>query len=329
MSLKISRARALLEAMRGRRVVVVGDVMLDAFLWGRVARVSPEAPVPIVEIQKETFHAGGAANVAANVRSLGGSVSLAGVVGQDSAGARLREELQAAGIQASLAASDSGRPTTLKTRILAHHQQVVRADREEAGEIPRGLEADLLRRIALDLEGAAALVVSDYDKGVVTRRVMRALRAAARKSKLPLLVDPKVPHFGLYHGVSLVTPNQLEAESATGIRIRSQADVEAAGARIMSRLRCGAVLITRGEHGMSLFERGSRPNHLPAAAREVFDVTGAGDTVIATLALAVAAGATLVEAAALANLAAGVVVAKLGTATASPEAILSALGAKR
>ncbi len=329
MRLKISRARVLLKAMRGRRVIVVGDVMLDAFLWGKVARISPEAPVPVVEIQRETFHAGGAANVAANVRSLGGSVTLAGVVGQDAAGERLREELQAAGIDASLAASDSGRPTTLKTRILAHHQQVVRADREEATEIPRGLEADLLKRIAKDVGDAAALVVSDYHKGVVTRRVMRALASAARRSKLPLLVDPKVPHFALYRGVSLVTPNQLEAEQATGVRIRGQRDVEAAGARILSRLACGAVLITRGEHGMSLFERGSRPAHLPAAAREVFDVTGAGDTVIATLALAVAAGATLFEAASLANLAAGVVVAKLGTATASPDEVLSALDAKR
>jgi D-beta-D-heptose 7-phosphate kinase/D-beta-D-heptose 1-phosphate adenosyltransferase len=327
--LKLSRARTLLKAMRLRRVLVVGDVMLDAFLWGKVARISPEAPVPVVEIQRETFHAGGAANVAANVRSLGGSVTLAGVVGQDAAGTRLRDELQAAGIDASLVASNSGRPTTLKTRILAHHQQVVRADREEASEIPRGLEADLLRRIANDLAGAAALVVSDYHKGVVTRTVMRTLAAAARASTLPLLVDPKVPHFDLYRGVSLVTPNQLEAEAATGIRIRSQADVEAAGVRILSRLGCGAALITRGEHGMSLFERGARPAHLPAAAREVFDVTGAGDTVIATLALAVAAGATLCEAAALANLAAGVVVAKLGTATASPEEILSALDTKR
>ena len=329
MRLKASRARALLKAMNGRRVVVVGDVMLDAFLWGRVARISPEAPVPVVEIQRETFHAGGAANVAANVRSLGGSVSLAGVVGQDAAAARLREELQAAGIDASLAASDGGRPTTLKTRILAHHQQVVRADREEASEIPRALEADLLRRIAGDLEGAAALVVSDYHKGVVTRRVMAALTSASRKSRLPLLVDPKVPHFDLYRGVSLVTPNQLEAEQATGIRVRSEADAEAAGARILKRLGCGAALITRGEHGMSLFERGARPAHLKAAAREVFDVTGAGDTVIATLALAVAAGGTLPEAAALANLAAGVVVAKLGTATASPEEILSALDRER
>jgi D-beta-D-heptose 7-phosphate kinase/D-beta-D-heptose 1-phosphate adenosyltransferase len=329
MRLKVARARALLKAMRERHVVVVGDVMLDAFLWGRVARISPEAPVPVVEIQRETFHAGGAANVAANVRSLGGSVSLAGVIGQDAAGERLREELEAAGIEASLAASDSGRPTTLKTRILAHHQQVVRADREDSSEIPRALEADLLKRIAKDLGGAAALVVSDYHKGVVTRRVMRTLIAAARKSKLPLLVDPKVPHFGLYRGVSLVTPNQLEAEQASGIRIRSERDVEAAGARILSRLACGAVMITRGEQGMSLFERGARPAHLPAAAREVFDVTGAGDTVIATLALAVAAGASLFEAAALANMTAGVVVAKLGTATASPEEILSALDARR
>lgn len=325
MSLGALRARRLLRAMVGRHVLVVGDVMLDEFLWGKVARISPEAPVPVVEVDRTSFHAGGAGNVAANVRALGGEATLLSVVGQDAAADRLRDELQAAGIDASLAASDGGRPTTVKTRIIAHHQQVVRADREKSEPIPRALEDDLLERVRRALPAAQALVVSDYQKGVVTPRVMRALLAAARRRGLPLLVDPKLPHFGLYRGADLVTPNQLEAEQATGIKIRSREDLSAVGAKLLALLRCRAALVTRGEHGMTLFERGKRPLHIAASAREIYDVTGAGDTVIATIALALAARAPLALAAALANQAASVVVGKLGTATAAPDELLEAL----
>jgi len=326
-SIGASRARRLLRALQGRHVVVVGDVMLDEFLWGRVARISPEAPVPVVEVDRHSFHAGGAGNVAANVRALGGAVTLLAVVGQDAAAARLRDELQAAGISSSLAAAGGGRPTTVKTRIIAHHQQVVRADRERSEPIPRALEDDLLERVQSALPAAQALVVSDYQKGVVTPRVMRALLGAARRRRLPLLVDPKVRNFALYRGADLVTPNQLEAEQATGIKIRSRQDLAAVGARLLQLLRCRAALVTRGEHGMALFERGKRPLHIAATAREIYDVTGAGDTVIATIALALAARAPLAQAAALANLAASVVVGKLGTATVTPDELLAALRA--
>jgi D-beta-D-heptose 7-phosphate kinase/D-beta-D-heptose 1-phosphate adenosyltransferase len=311
--------------MQGLRVLVLGDVMLDEFLWGKVARISPEAPVPVVEVTRQSFHLGGAANVAGNLRALGGHPVLCGVVGQDAAAERLREALGGAGVDAHLAVADSGRPTTVKTRIVAHHQQVVRADREEAADIPDGLENRLLASVRRELPGCSALVLSDYQKGVVTPRLMGAVLALARKRRVPVLVDPKLRHFALYRRVAVVTPNQAEAEQATGLSLRTAAGVAEAGRRILKMLDCGAVLITRGEKGMSLFERGRRPLDIPTAAREVFDVTGAGDSVIATLALALAAGARLREAAVLANHAAGIVVGKLGTAEASGAEILAAV----
>jgi D-beta-D-heptose 7-phosphate kinase/D-beta-D-heptose 1-phosphate adenosyltransferase len=322
-----ARARALFKKMRGRRVMVLGDVMLDEFLWGTCARISPEAPVPVVEVTRESFHLGGAGNVAANVAALGGTAVLAGVVGSDAAAERVRESLGQAGVQAALVSSDHRRPTTVKTRIVAQHQQVVRADRERAEDIDPALEDGLMGRLRGALPSCGALVVSDYQKGVITPRLMKAVVALARRRGVPVLVDPKVRHFPLYRGVALITPNQLEAEQATGIRIRTEDDLLAAGARILRKLRCGAALVTRGEQGMSLFEGGGRPLHIPTAAREVFDVTGAGDTVIAAVALGLCGGARLHEAAVLANYAAGVVVGKLGTATATPEEIIAAVEA--
>jgi D-beta-D-heptose 7-phosphate kinase/D-beta-D-heptose 1-phosphate adenosyltransferase len=318
-----ARLRSLLRAMRGARVLVVGDVMLDTFIWGKVARISPEAPVPVVEVGRQSFHVGGAGNVAQNIRSLGGEAVLAGVVGQDDAARRIRETLADAGVEAELAASDSGRPTTVKTRIIAHHQQVVRADWEQTDDIAETLRSDLTRRIRRALPTCQIVVLSDYQKGVVSAQLMKSVLSAARRRGIPVLVDPKLKHFALYRRVSMITPNQLEAEQASGTRIRSRTDLETAGARILKQLQCDAVLITRGELGMSLFERERRPVHIATAAREVFDVTGAGDTVIATLSLALAGGASLRQAAALANQAAGIVVGKLGTATATPAELLA------
>jgi D-glycero-beta-D-manno-heptose-7-phosphate kinase len=326
-ALSPARARALFKKMRGRRVIVLGDVMLDEFLWGSVVRISPEAPVPVVEVTRQSYHLGGAGNVAANVCALGGTAVLAGIVGADAAAERVRESLGEAGVQAALVTADAGRPTTIKTRIIAHHQQVVRADRERSDDITAALEDGLVGRLRGALPSCGALIVSDYQKGVVTPRLMKAVVSLARRRGIPVLVDPKVRHFSLYRGVALVTPNQLETEQVTGIRIRNEDDLLAAGARILRKLRCGAALVTRGEQGMSLFEEGRRPLHIPTAAREVFDVTGAGDTVIATVALGLCAGARLHEAAMLANYAAGVVVAKLGTATATPDEVMAAVEA--
>jgi D-beta-D-heptose 7-phosphate kinase/D-beta-D-heptose 1-phosphate adenosyltransferase len=317
--------------MRGRRVLVLGDVMLDEFVWGDVSRISPEAPVPVVRVTRQSFHVGGAGNVAAGVRALGGEAALAGAVGADDAGARVRAALDAAGVAPRLVELPPGRPTTVKTRIVAHGQQVVRADREDASDVPRAVEEELLEAFREELPRCQAVVVSDYQKGVVTARVLRRALPLARRLGVSVLVDPKVRHFRLYRGASVVTPNQLEAEQATGLPIRSEGDLAAAGRRILARLACRAALVTRGEHGMTLFERGRAPLHVPTAAREVFDVTGAGDTVIATMALALAAGASLPEAAVLANAAAGVVVGKVGTAQATPAEVLAAarLGVRR
>jgi D-beta-D-heptose 7-phosphate kinase/D-beta-D-heptose 1-phosphate adenosyltransferase len=315
--------------MQGSRVLVLGDVMLDEFIWGRVARISPEAPVPVVEVTSQSFHLGGAGNVASNVRALGGAAVLAGVVGRDNAGQRVQDALKAAGVEARLAVTEGGRPTTMKTRIIAHNQQVVRADREQSDEIPDALVARLLADVREVLPSCGALILSDYQKGVVTPRLTKAVVTLARRRRIPVLVDPKVPNFHLYRRVSVVTPNQQEAEQATGLHVRTAADLQTVGRRVLALLDCSAALVTRGEHGMSLFERGRRPLHIPTSAREVFDVTGAGDTVIATLGLALAAGARLGDAARLANCAAGVVVGKLGTATATPQELLAVVEAGR
>ena len=323
--LRPARARALVAGLVGRRVLIVGDVMLDEFVWGSVSRISPEAPVPVVEVTGRSDHLGGAGNVASNVRSLGGEAVLVGVVGRDAAGARVREALAASGVVDRLVEAGPSRRTTLKTRIVAHGQQVVRADQEDISELPRSLETQLLREVGRELASVAAIVISDYQKGVVSASLLRRLLPLARRRRVPVLVDPKPRHFRFYRGASVVTPNQLEAEQVTGLRLSVPAELAAAGRRMLSLLACNAVLVTRGEHGLSLFERGRPPAHVPAAAREVFDVTGAGDSVIAVLALALAAGATLPEAAVLANAAAGVVVGKLGTAQATPAELTAAL----
>jgi len=323
--LGLPRAKALVAAMNGKRVLIVGDVMLDEFVWGKVSRISPEAPVPVVQVTGQSFHLGGAGNVAANVRALGGAAALVGLVGRDPAGERVREALAARAIDSRLVDAGASRRTTLKTRIVAHGQQVVRADQEDTGELPRALETALVAAVRQQIAGAAAVVVSDYEKGVVSAGLLRRILPLALKLRLPLLVDPKPRHFRLYRGATVVTPNQLETEQVTGLRLSGTAELATAGRRILSTLGCRAVLVTRGEHGMSLFERGLPARHVPAAAREVFDVTGAGDSVIATLALALAAGASLTEAAVLANAAASVVVGKLGTAQATPSELLQAL----
>jgi rfaE bifunctional protein kinase chain/domain len=318
-------SRSLLARMRDRRVLVLGDVMLDEFIWGHVARISPEAPVPVVQVTRESLHVGGAGNVARNVRALGGIPTLVGVVGRDVAAAKIRAELEASGVPQQLVEADDGRPTTVKTRIIAHQQQIVRADRERSDAISLALEARLIASVREALVGASALIVSDYAKGVVTPGVLRAVLPAARRRAIPVLIDPKVLHFPLYRRATVVTPNQLETEQASGIVIRREQDLLRAAERLLRLSRCEALLVTRGEHGMSLFRPGRRPAHVPAFAREVFDVTGAGDTVIATLALALASGARIEQAAVLANSAAGVVVGKVGTATATPEEVLQAV----
>jgi len=316
------RARAIASAFSSARVLVVGDVMLDQFLVGRVTRISPEAPVPIVRFEREENRIGGAANVANNIVALGASADLVGLVGDDAQAGVLRDSLTARQVGVAGLVVDRERPTTRKVRVVTdRHQQVARVDYERDDEASDAAESELIAR-AREMAGrAGAIVVSDYLKGTITARLVEELVAMAAARGVPLLVDPKIPHIGYYRGATLVTPNHHEAETATHMRIRTDAEAREAARAFRERAGCAGVLVTRGEHGMWLLDP-TVEGALPATAREVADVTGAGDTVIATLALALAAGATSAEAAALSNLAAGVVVGKFGPATVSVDEVL-------
>lgn len=319
------RAWALAANFPTALVLVVGDVMLDQFLVGRVTRISPEAPVPIVHFDHEEHRIGGAANVAHNVVALGARTEIAGLVGTDAEAEWLRQALAGRAVGTIGLVPDADRPTTRKVRIVTdRHQQVARLDYERDHEMAGDVETALVAQARALAETCGAIVVSDYLKGAVTGRLVAELTEVARRRGVPLLVDPKIPHIGYYRGATLVTPNHHEAEIATHMRIRTDEDARDAARAFRGRAGCDGVLITRGEHGMWLLTPEGE-GALPATAREVADVTGAGDTVIATLALALAAGATAAEAATLANHAAGLVVGKFGPATVSVEELLAAL----
>jgi len=318
-----NRAAEILKRARDCRVVVLGDVMLDEFIWGDVTRISPEAPVPVVNIKRESMHLGGAANVLANITALGASGNVIGVVGRDAAAEKVREALRKdGGVQTDdMLIADDKRPTTIKTRIIAHNQMVVRADREHRGAVNGNVEAQLVETAKRAIADADSFVISDYDKGVITPRILSEVLPAAY-DKMPVLIDPKIRNFDSYRPATLLTPNHHEALRVTSLEEDSDETLSSAARSIRKRLACDAVLITRGEHGMMLLEGENDPVFVKTAAREVFDVTGAGDTVIATLAVALAGGASMTEAAVLANHAAGIVVGKLGTATADAKEII-------
>jgi rfaE bifunctional protein kinase chain/domain len=323
------RLRALVRRFTGVRVLVVGDLMLDQFVWGSVRRISPEAPVPVVHVTREEFRPGGAGNVVGNIAALGGRAGACGVVGRDVAGRRLVEALERFGAAtAGVFASGHG-DTIQKTRIIAHHQQVVRLDRETA-DVPDGAAARRVRDHVLRERGRYdVLVVSDYAKGAVSPELLEALAGVHARRPFTWVVDPKQAHFAHYRRASLMKPNRDEAGAAAGIEIRDRDSLRAAGERLLGRWAAEAVLISRGEEGMALFKRGPRGvtlREFPTLAQEVFDVTGAGDTVLATCALALGAGGTLEEATVLANHAAGVVVGKVGTATVTGAELRAAIG---
>ena len=309
------------------RLLVVGDLMLDHFVTGKVDRISPEAPVPVVTVSRESFHLGGAANVAANVRALGGRVTIVGVIGRDETGRHILDELRHIGVGVGGVLATSSLPTTRKTRIVAHQQQVVRLDYEK-----RVLDGDLERRVRDRVQRllarSAGVVVSDYGKGVVSPALLADL-AVRPAGKPPLFIDPKKGNFPNYRNATLVKPNLDAAQAASGVDVHDDASLRLAGQRLVDAWRSEAVLISRGEAGMSLFRRGRRMAQFPTAAREVFDVTGAGDTVLATAALAVASGASFEDAAVLANRAAGIVVGKAGTATVSAKELIADLESGR
>lgn len=320
------RGNEILANMRHRKVVVLGDVMLDEFVWGDVTRISPEAPVPVVNVRRESVHLGGAANVLANLLSLGARASVIGVVGKDSAGETIRATLREIGAPQTndLLIIDPARPTTTKTRIIAHNQMVVRADRERQTPVDNEIAARIVELTRESLKDADAFVVSDYDKGVVTPAILAKVLPFAYE-RMAVLIDPKLHNFDAYRPATLVTPNHHEALRLTNIEEDTDEGLTRAAQLIRGRLNCDAVLITRGDRGMMLIEGKQNPAFVETTAQEVFDVTGAGDTVIATLAAALATGASMTEAAILANHAAGIVVGKLGTATASVDEVLNSI----
>jgi D-beta-D-heptose 7-phosphate kinase/D-beta-D-heptose 1-phosphate adenosyltransferase len=314
----------------GARILVVGDIIVDHFIWGTVSRISPEAPVPVVNVTREEMLLGGGANVLHNIYSLGGSATLCGIVGNDEMGGRLRELL------AELGASSAGlvvgqRPTTVKTRVVAQGQQVVRFDREQAGFPSEATGRAMLDYIDKHLVDFDVVIVSDYYKGVISKTLMDHLlqkaRAVGQESGrwIPVVVDPKPDQSARFVGATIITPNHLEAEKMSGLPITNEQELIEAATVLLHKFSCEAVLITRGEAGMSLLVAGKEIVTIPTMAREVYDVTGAGDTVIAALALGLAAGANFSEAAALANVAAGIVVGKIGTATVSGAEVLAEL----
>lgn len=324
-AVKADRLRRIVRRFPRTRILVIGDLMLDQFIWGRVDRISPEAPVPVVKVTGESIHLGGAANVVHNIRALGGAAAACGVIGRDAAGRRVLQELRRIGAKTAGVASSSHAVTVRKTRIIAHSQQVVRFDREQTDQAG-GASMRVLRFLQRHVWDYDVVVVSDYGKGVVGEALLEVLRAAQARKPLRIILDPKDVNFGRYRRVTLATPNLSEAADASGVKIRDERTLKAAGRRLLERWDAEAILITRGEEGMTLFTKPQGVSHFPTVAQQVFDVTGAGDTVVAACAQALAAGANLDEAAFLANHAAGVVVGKVGTATVTESELRNALG---
>jgi len=324
-----SRVRQILARASGARVLVVGDVMLDHFIWGRVARISPEAPVPVVDLERESFMPGGAANVARNLTALQAPTELLGVVGRDPASRQLKRLLEAHHIGCRGLLGSGARPTSVKTRIVAHKQQVVRIDRETRDGLNGLLTGRLVSSLQAMVANAAAVIVGDYGKGVVTQTLLDELKRFCRRHGVWISLDPKPVHALDLSGLSLITPNRKEAFELAGLPDESphsnpltDAALLRVADRLFHQLQPAVLLITLGELGMLLCQRGQRPYHIPTVAREVFDVSGAGDTVIASFTLAVVGGASPLEAAILSNHAAGIVVGKIGTATVAPEELV-------
>ena len=305
-----------LELMAQKKLLVIGDLVLDQYIWGDVNRISPEAPVPVVEVQKETFRLGGAANVACNIASLSGQVEVVGLVGADENGEKLISLLQEQSVTTSAVRVDNSRPTSTKTRIIAGNQQIVRIDKESTQYSVQPLHSQLLSVILEKVDTVDAVIFADYDKGVVNSELIRAVTSKTKLNRIPVTVDPKVENFWSYEGVTSITPNQKEASIAVGVRILDQKTLFKAGQKILERLDLAHLLITRGEHGMSLFEKTSegqlKVQHIETKAQDVFDVTGAGDTVIAVFTMALSAGLTPFQAAQMANMAGGIVVTEVG-----------------
>lgn len=317
---------SFLERATAVRALVIGDLMLDEYLWGKTERISPEAPVQVVEVAREDLRLGGAGNVVNSLAALGCSVSVCSVIGSDENGALLRRAFLAKGVGLDGLFEDASRKTSKKTRVIAANQQIVRIDRETRSAIDAVSQQQMLDYLAASMGEFDVVIVSDYLKGVLTQEVLSAVCRTGRKLGIPVIVDPKGNDYGKYKGATLLTPNRKEAEIASGTAIADVDSLEQAAAKLLAELQLDALLITRSEAGMSLFPMEGRAVHIPTVAREVFDVTGAGDTVISVLSVGLACGLSMAEAAWVANVAAGIAVGKLGTSTVAPEEIVAEVG---
>lgn len=325
--LKKKRALEIIADFPQAGVLVIGDIMVDHFIWGKVSRISPEAPVPVVDVQKDSIMLGGCANVLNSIYAMGGKVYVTGVIGADSIGNKFLAELHQRQIATNGIIIDKKRPTTLKTRVVAHGQQVVRFDQESKKPINKESVGKILEYVESMRKKIGAIVVSDYNKGVISRGLVEGIKKIVKDLGIFICLDPKQSDFSIYEGAHVITPNHHEAQRAAGMEITNGDDLERLSEIILKKHDFQAMLITRGEEGMSLFEKGREIVHtyFPAQAKEVYDVTGAGDTVIGVLALALAAHAKIKEATCLANLAAGIVVGKIGTSTVSQEELIKTL----
>jgi len=324
-----NRLKNIIGNFKKAKVLVVGDIILDEFIWGDVSRISPEAPVPVVWVKRESVMPGGASNVANNLSSLGAHVYLAGVIGNDKRGAILKSELEGKNIDVSGVVVDPSRPTTLKTRVVAHHQQVVRIDKERIG----GLNDDMIKRIINNtkriIEKIDAVIIEDYGKGVITPRLLKEIVPFAKARKKIISVDPKEENLRYYTGITLITPNNQEASKAVGFEIKDAVTLKKAGRAMLKKFKCKIALITLGENGMAVFEKDKPMKHIPTVAQDVFDVSGAGDTVIASYTLSLASGADPLQAAHISNCAGGIVVGKVGIAVVAPEELIDRINRER
>ncbi len=319
---------SVIPKLENRSILVVGDTMVDKFIWGKVSRISPEAPVPVVEVKSETETLGGAGNVASNITSLGAKAYIVTVIGNDSSGENMKKMLERKNINTDYIIVDSQRPTTIKTRIVASNQQVVRVDKEIKGAFSGKTEENILKNIEQSMEKVDGVIISDYAKGIVTPKVLKKIITLAKKKKVPVTVDPKIENFKKYKHITCMTPNTKEAiegMNAQHQHIVTDKDIAELGKKILKLLQSESVLITRGERGMTIIEKNDKITHIPTRAKEVYDVTGAGDTVIATMTLALSAKYDLVTSAEIANFAAGIVVGKVGTATVTQKELIKTI----
>ncbi len=317
--MEIKRAKEIIERFRNLKVLVIGDVMLDKYIMGKVSRISPEAPVPVLEIQREELKGGGASNVFLNLKALGSEAYLISVIGNDFEGEELRRILAESGV---FLIQDPSRPTTVKIRVIAHHQQVVRMDREGSSKISREIVKKMIK--LFDIEEFNGILISDYNKGVITEYLMQGIKKL-KKDSVKIFVDPKVENISLYRDLTLISPNHEEAERITGIRMKNDEDYIEGAKKIKEILNCKYVVITRGEEGMTFLDEKNEGGHLPTKAREVYDVTGAGDTVISILTLSILSGTNIREACELANYGASIAVSRLGTTAVSYSELLKVI----